>query len=355
VAAACLGVFASIAVALTAGDFDPTFSDDGFLVDPIGPPNSGGRRGAVPSSVSVLPGGKVLVVSNASNDQNSVTRLNEDGTFDATFGGTGTVNTRFGAAAGSLFPKASIVQADGKIVVGGFFFPTSTGQQQAWLARINGDGTPDGSFATGGLFTSQLGDTYSGFADLALQPDGKVVAVGGANSGGHGQSLLVRFDQEGKLDPSFGTGGKTLRLLGTGANANSGAQSVVLQPDGKVVVGGPATDEDPVQPNATVLARFDGDGKDLDPSFGAGGKFLSRLGKSNAYYMTPSGMALQSDGKLVVTGTGVENTMTSSYDFGYVARVSTDGQGMDPGFAGGVAFRMPGPSCLVFAGANGVV
>jgi uncharacterized delta-60 repeat protein len=59
--------------------------------------------------------------------------------------------------------------------------------------------------------------------------------------------------------------------------------------------------------------------------------------------MTPSAIALQPDGKLVVTGTGIENTMTSGIDFGYVARVSADGQGMDPGFADGGALRMPGP------------
>jgi uncharacterized delta-60 repeat protein len=338
-AAVCLGVFAAVAVALSAGDFDPGFSDDGYLVDPIGPPNSDGRRGATPFSVSVLPDGKVLVVSNASDSKNSVTRLNDDGTFDTSFGGTGTVNTRFGAPDGSLFPWMSVVQPDGKIVVGGYFYPTSSGQQQAWLARINADGSPDGSFAGGGFFSTQLGDTFSGFRDLVLQPDGKIVAVGGANAGGKAQTLLVRFDQQGSLDPSFGTGGKTLKLLGTGMNANSGGESIALQPDGKIVVAGAATDEDPAQPNATVLARFDGDGKDLDPSFGTGGSFLSRLGKSNTFYMTPASMALQPDGKLVVVGTGIQNTMSSGIDFQYVARVNADGQGMDSGFADGGVFR----------------
>jgi uncharacterized delta-60 repeat protein len=334
-----LAVFASSALALGAGDFDPTFSDDGYLVDPIGPPNSSGRRGGTPYSVSVLPDGKVLLVSNASDSKNSVTRLNEDGSFDTSFGGgTGTVNTRFGAGAGSLFPWTSVVQPDGKIVVGGYFYPTSGGQQ-AWIARTNADGSPDESFATGGFFSTQLGGTYSGFRELVLLPDGKILAVGGADSGGHGQTLLVRFDQEGRLDPTFGTGGKTLKLLGTGANANSAGETVATQPDGKIVVAGPATDADDAQPNATSLARFDADGKDLDPSFGTGGNFLSRLGKPTSFYMTPRRIALQPDGKVVVTGTGIQTSTSSGTDFQYVARVNADGQGMDSGFADGGVFR----------------
>ena len=335
----CLAGFASSALALGAGDFDPTFSDDGYLVDPIGPPDAGGRRGGTPYSVSVLPDGKVLFVSNASNSMNSVTRLNQDGTFDSGFGGgTGTVNTRFGAGAGSLFPYTSVVQPDGKIVVGGDFDP-SGGGQLGWVARVNPDGSPDDSFATGGFFSAQFGDTLSGFRELALQPDGKILAVGGATIGGHKQTLLARLDQQGNLDPTFGTGGKTLKQLGIGANANSGGETLGIQPDGKIVVAGAATDDDGAQANATALARFDADGKDLDPSFGTAGNFLSRLGKSATFYMTPKRIALQPDGKIVVVGGGVQNGMFGSTYYQYVARVNADGQGMDSGFADAGVFR----------------
>jgi uncharacterized delta-60 repeat protein len=182
----------------------------------------------------------------------------------------GTVTTDFG---GNDFAWALVLQPDGKLVAAGSAGPA--GAADFALARYLPDGRPDPTFGMGGRVTTDFGASVDEAFALVLQPDGKLVTAGLSVDGGTFDGALARYLPDGRLDPTFGTGGKVTTDLG----GDERFSALVLQPDGKLVAAG------------TVLARYLPDGQ-LDPSFGTGGT------------VTPGGAALilQPDGKLVVAG-----------------------------------------------------
>src|SRR5947209_18146229 len=171
------------------------------------------------------------------------------GDLDATFGTGGRVLTDFGGGAGA---RALALQADGRIVVAGRS-RVAVGDDFA-LARYNPNGSLDPSFGSGGRVLTDFGVDDEASA-LALQSDGKIVVAGFSDVVGFGFAL-ARYNPDGSLDPSFGSGGRVL----TGGVAL--ARGLVLQADGRIVVAGVsagfAGDSD------FALARFNPDGS-LDP------------------------------------------------------------------------------------------
>jgi uncharacterized delta-60 repeat protein len=147
---------------------------------------------------------------------------------------------------------------------------------------------------------------------VALQPNGKIVAVGVAGDdiihegGGNPVFALARYSQGGSLDASFGTGGKVTTAL-----PDSEADGIVLQPDGKIVVAG-------VSGLTFALARYKKNGS-LDPGFGAGGKITAPTGSASA-------VALQSNGKIVAAGGGIARynpNGSPDLGFGTTGKVAT--------------------------------
>ena len=100
------------------------------------------------------------------------------------------------------------------------------------MLRLSDTGALDASFGTNGVVTTRFTPTGSNiFRRLVLQPDGKIVLVGGVPVGASNQCGIARFDANGALDPGFGTGGKVLATIESCTIAS-------LQPDGKLVVVG---------------------------------------------------------------------------------------------------------------------
>jgi uncharacterized delta-60 repeat protein len=167
----------------------------------------------------------------------------------------------------------------------------------------------DPTFGTGGILQVGIIDATS----LVLQPDGKLVVAGYMAPVDFHEGMLARYLPNGTLDPTFGTDGKVRTSVG----GPFGAPSVlIVQPDGKLVVGGGT--------GSTSLARFLPNGT-LDPTFGTGGEVVTGIydGSTNA-------MMLQQDGRLVVAGTGGQNTAQ-----GFVlARFLPNGV-LDPSFGTG--------------------
>lgn len=133
-------------------------------------------------------------------------------------------------------------------------------------------GTLDPTFGAGGLVTTAIDNRSSSAADLAIQPDGKIVAVGFTTDGNAKRNFgLARYQSNGALDAGFGSGGTVTTAL---AKADDWANTVVLQPDGKIVAGGTANlNNGPwIADNnwAFALARYNANGT-LDTSFGGGG------------------------------------------------------------------------------------
>lgn len=194
----------------------------------------------------------------------SLTRLYADGSVDLAFGNAGTVTIPLVGA--QLGPVA--LQTDGKILVGGDANPGASGKKLL-LARYNNDGTLDGSFGSGGIVLAsapQRSDDQC--SRIVVQPDGKIVAVGLAYNGfgdpGFVQFLpfLLRYDVTGNLDPSFGSNGTV--LMSVRGTVGASIDSVRLKRDGSFVVTLTGTVNDTGQ-SFRVVQRLDASGN-LEPS-----------------------------------------------------------------------------------------
>jgi uncharacterized delta-60 repeat protein len=222
----------------------------------------------------------------------AVARFNADGTLDDSFGTLGKVTTSFGGSDNEA--NAVAIQANGKIVAAGFG-PASPGNGGFALARYNLDGSLDSSFGGSGKVTTSFNS--NGFAKakaVAIQSDGKIVAAGFA-ADGRDHFALARYNINGSLDSSFGSGGRvTTDIL---VNGLARVNAIALEPDGKIVVAGvsDAANHRPV----ISLARYNVDGS-LDPTFGVGGKVAAGFHDEKDHLA--NAIAIQADGKLVVAG-----------------------------------------------------
>ena len=131
--------------------------------------------------MAVQADGKLVVVGTTyknndfSDEDFVVTRYNTDGTLDTTFGRGGKVRTDFPGLA--AVPSSVVIQSDGKIVVAGGAFPLFTFLGNFELVRYNPNGSLDSSFGNGGIVTTTFPEGSYAF-DVALQPDGKIIAAG---------------------------------------------------------------------------------------------------------------------------------------------------------------------------------
>ena len=171
-------------------------------------------------------------------------------------------------------------------------------------------GKLDPSFGTGGRVVTDLGSASDEVTAVAIQPDGKIVAAGGSATAGF---ALVRYTTDGRLDAAFGRGGKVLTAFGIQAS------SVAIQTDGKIVAAG---DSNAAGGRDFAVVRYTRGGN-LDASFGRGGKVLTDLGLVND---SASALAIQKDGKIIAAG-------RSGQDFA-VVRYTTGGK-LDTSFGAG--------------------
>jgi uncharacterized delta-60 repeat protein len=258
--------------------------------------------------------GKLVAAGAASTANGSgdfaLARYNPDGTLDTTFGTGGKVTTNFADDHAS----ALALQADGKLVAAGLTRDSSTSMTNFALARYNSDGTLDPTFGTGGTV---IGGVAASVGALVVQADGKLVAAGSVVVSNN-DFALARYNSDGTLDTAFGVGGTVTTDF---AGMFDVANALVAQTDGKLVAAGSAV----VSNDDFALARYNSDGT-LDTGFGAGGKattdFAGRFDAANA-------LIVQS-GMLVAAGTA---TIDSSSDFA-LARYNQNGT-LDAGFGTG--------------------
>src|SRR5262245_51048142 len=214
-----------------------------------------------------------------SGSQNRV-RAN-DGDLDLTFGIGGKVTTDFGPFE-EEFGGGIAIQADGKIVIAGI------ADLDFLLVRYNTNGSLDSSFGSGGKVETDFSNSGTDVAEcVAIQSDGKLVVSGFAGSRSNG--LVARYEGDGGLDLSFGSGGSVTCPIGELGN-------IVIQPDGKIVVAG----------DHFGVARLNSDGS-FDATFGSGGVLSGLTSVSTPFGNAfPSswrgGLALQDDGKMIVAG-----------------------------------------------------
>lgn len=203
------------------------------------------------------------------------------------------------------------------------------------------DGWPDPAFGSNGMVWTSFTGLSSAFrpdendgswTSVVEQPDGSTLLAGHVGFVGDGrvcyETVVARLREDGSLDPSFGSGGVTAFL--PGCAGATGAQRIVLQPDGRIVgFTAPTHQEHPTQ---FVLFRLLPDGSP-DPSFGAFGFRVESLPRdwiSGWPKLFPADLALQSDGSIVLAGTVFYSDTSMDTDF-VVARFLADGS-PDPGF-----------------------
>ena len=236
-----------------------------------------------------------------------VVRYLPDGTLNPSFGSGGIVTTPvFGKGA---VANAVAVQPDGKIVVAGFAIGASGIDSDFALARYNPDGTLDSTFGTGGIVTTDLGTQDDDARALAIQPDGKIVVVGNTAD----KVALARFTVDGSLDPTFGSGGVTISDLGTNV-----ATGVALTSGGLIVVVGSSGGD-------FMLARYDSDGV-LDTAFGVGGVVKTDLSGGDDF---AEGVTVDAAGRIIVVGRATSPTILDMA----LVRYTPDGT-LDTSFAG---------------------
>jgi uncharacterized delta-60 repeat protein len=302
------------------GALDPTFDGDGKITTDFG----GLHEAAY--DVAIQPDGKLVAVGYAFNPSVAtdfgVARYNEDGSLDHSFGVGGKLFTTF--TPNSLErAEAVALQSDGKIVVAGWVRTPPTPTLDFGLARYLPDGTLDRSFDGDGLVITAVTGDNDELMDVAVQPDGKIVAAGssyqpeGRPNFVRSDIALTRYNQDGSLDPSFDGDGIVAPAFSPLSSPDG--EDLVLQRDGKLLVTGVGT-----------MTRFNADGS-LDRTFGEGGT------TSSWGAFEPRAAAIQPDGKILAIGTA--SIIPGSVDFS-VARLTADGRfdtAYGPLIRGGVA------------------
>lgn len=221
---------------------------------------------AIQNDNKILLGGLFVDYNNISSS--GIVRVNTNGYFDGTF----SAGTGFSSAAGKLEVRKIIIQSDGKILVGGFF-DDYNGTFANRIIRLNIDGSVDNTFLYGTGFDGAVNDIF-------VLSDEKILIVGEfSDYNGDGSNYIIKVDSNGVIDNSF--------VIGTGFDGD--VRSVVVQSDNKVLVGGDFSSYDGV--GSDYIIRLNSDGS-VDGTFNIGGSF-----DDNVY-----DIVLQTDGKILVGG-----------------------------------------------------
>ncbi len=295
------------------GSLDTTFSGDGRQITALAGIDKA-------NDLAVQADGKLIVVGESQNGSADflIMRYTAAGELDTTFAGDGMRTQSLSAQDDKAHALA--LQSDGKIVVAG-----SSGFNYA-ITRYDGDGNPDLTFDTDGVFTGSFVNNTSVAAALALQADGGIVVAGYAWSGSSWDLAVARHTATGALDTSFSGDGKLLINLDN-SSALEAINAIAIQSDGKILLacntpgsGGDLQDG--------VLIRLNADGT-FDTGFGGGDGIVTLNTSARDDF---NSIEIQADGKIIAAGndqTGFGNAL--------IARYNADGS-LDTAFANGGVF-----------------
>ena len=247
----------------------------------------------------------------------------QPGSLDNTFGTGGKVTT----AVGILDDDGTSValQSDGKIVMAGYSRIGTTFDFS--VVRYNSDGTLDNTFGTAGKVITDFGGADDRANSVAIQPDGKIVVAGQTN----GDYALVRYSSNGILDNTFGSSGKVI----TDFTSNDYGNSLVLQPDGKIIVGGQSVGNN----WDFSMARYTSNGT-LDNTFGTSGKVTMDFNPGGYSYDYGGFVTLQPNGKILLAGSAYDTV----HYFGLL-RYNSNGTADN-------TFGTNGKVCMTFGGSD---
>ncbi|MDR3634721.1 MAG: Calx-beta domain-containing protein [Isosphaeraceae bacterium] len=288
-------------VLLAAGVLGPSFGTGG-LVDTNVANIKASYYNAKATAVLVEANGDIVAAGPFDDfAEFGAVRYLPNGTIDTSFGANGVAIASDGSTIEDVY--AAALQPDGKIIVAGDSF--ISGHREFTLVRFNADGTLDTTFGNSGVVTTVVATGYDSTAyAVTVQPNGAILAVG-YTEGLHGNTFaLVLYNTDGTLDTAFGTGGIVQTHFAT--NSEDSAAAVALQQNDQIVVAGTTN-------NVIALARYNTNGT-LDTTFGAGGLVTGPSGADSV-----TGVAIQPNGQVVVAGNALTGTQL------FVSRFNANG------------------------------
>jgi uncharacterized delta-60 repeat protein len=218
----------------------------------------------------------------------AVARYRADGTLDPGFGAGGLA--RANPSRHMDWANAVAIQPDGRIVVAGL---ASRRTVRIAVLRFLPDGSPDPSFGGDGVTLTRVGDGASAQA-VAVLPDGRILVAGGYSRGRRTGFAVMRYLEDGRLDPTFGGDGI---VTTTFPDADAHGWGLAVQPDGKAVVVGTVL-RDGRRNRVTGLVRYRTDGT-RDTSFGDLGRVLLNFHQGDQYLR---GIGIDATGNIVISG-----------------------------------------------------
>ncbi|WP_337866378.1 T9SS type A sorting domain-containing protein [Ignavibacterium sp.] len=278
------------------GSIDSSFRHRGYITKDFGKDDRA-------FDIAVQNDGKILVCGFAErfNWDFAVSRFNQDGSIDTTFGEKGSLLLNIGTYNDVAFSIK--VQKDKKIIVCGWTY--IFGSWDFAIVRLNPDGSLDKTFGSTGIVTTDYYSQYNTAHSVAIRSDGKYVAAGYTEKLGYSDTdiMLVRYNTDGTIDHSFGDNGI---VLADYENADDFAWVVKFDKYDKLVVGGNTTIN-----NSKILqvARFNSDGSP-DISFGENGILVTQIA---GFDEECRDLLIQSDGKILLTGYYTDRESTKTF------------------------------------------
>lgn len=284
------------------GTLDTDFGIEGILLSDFYSERNIGR------SLHVFPNNKFIIGGSLSNYLTGnyanfiVSKYNENGTLDTTFGIDGVSSINFGLPTNNLISSEDslsciVIQADGKIVAGGF---TYYNQSDFGLVRLNSNGSLDTSFGANGRVITDFGAGEE-IHSIQILANGKIIACGTYyfNSDSNQKIAIAQYNSNGSIDTDYGIAGKTLTDFNE--NQDGFVFSSEMQSDGKLLITGFEFNNDA----DFFISRFNANGS-VDSTFGTNGMQVIDSGVNEGAFTSIT----QTDGKIIIGG-GVSYTDTT--------------------------------------------
>jgi len=297
----------AFAVVGQPGSLDTTWSGTGKVMTAIGTSDD------IAASMTLQPDGRVLLAGNCYNGTNfdfCAARYLANGSLDTTWNGTGKVITAIGI--GDDYARAMTLQPDGKVLLAGYCWNGTN--YDFCAARYLANGALDSTWNGTGKVITPIGTSDDVATSMTLQPDGKVLLAGNCGNGANYDFCAARYLANGTLDTTWNGTGKVITAIGSD---NDFANSMALQPDGKVLLAG-------YRGNGAnydfCAARYLANGT-LDTTWNGTGKVITAIGSDNDF---AAPMTLQPDGKVLLAGYCWNGTNNDFCAARYLANGSLD-------------------------------
>lgn len=278
----------------TDGTLDPTFDADGRTFVELGSP-----RG-VTRTVLELASGRIIAAGQVTDANGflqgfGLVRFEATGAIDSSFGVNGVVQGKFGGDVGSI--EGVVEQPDGRLVAAGYV-QGADGKCDMVIVRFDPTGSLDPTFGTNGMLRVDFfaaGQDDIGL-ELVQQADGKLVVAGRAfDASGVRRLALLRLTSDGSLDATFGDGGRVALDVPDVARAEVSLRD---RGDGKLVIAGQTRTQ--AEDCGAVIARLNADGS---PDTTFGGDSMVQLPLGSCYAEGASTLVLEPDGAVVIANT----------------------------------------------------